>query len=201
MSSLDELRSLLGEPHSRAGTPGSPGDWREVEEYVGSALPSDFKSFLDVYGGGVISDELVVFHPGGSSPLLDRMRRTHRRFTERRERDLSSGDFEHVPYPIHPEPGGLISWGYDYGGDEHFFLPIGPDPDQWQIVTMAHEEGCATFPGPFSAFAVAFVRRLLDVDPYHGIEPEALEFLGPEDLAELVAAGEIGPVQPSFKPS
>ncbi|MFB6693290.1 hypothetical protein ACFCX3_22475 [Streptomyces virginiae] len=36
--------------------------------------------------------------------------------------------------------------------------------------------------------------------PYHGIEPEALEFLEPEDLAELVAAGEIGPVQPGFEP-
>lgn len=27
------------------------------------------------------------------------------------------------PYPFHSQPGGLISWGYDYCGDEHFFLP------------------------------------------------------------------------------
>ncbi|MFJ4206549.1 hypothetical protein ACIP2Y_44035 [Streptomyces sviceus] len=57
---------------------------------------------------------------------------------------------------------------------------------------MVHEEGCETFDGPFSSFALAFVRRLLDVDRYHGIEPE--------DLDELAAAGEIGPVQPSFEP-
>ncbi|MFG2281620.1 hypothetical protein ACGFNQ_23365 [Streptomyces asoensis] len=31
-------------------------------------------------------------------------------------------------------------------------------------------------------------------------EPEALEYLEPEDLEELVAAGEIGPVRPSFEP-
>lgn len=197
MSSLQELRALLGEPARRQC---SPDDWNEVERYVGSALPGDFKAFLDAYGSGVISGELVVFHPGGSSPLLERMLKTHERFTERRDRSLDRGDVEHVPYPFHPEAGGLISWGYDYSGDEHFFLPCDPDPGRWKIVTMAHEEGCETFDGPFSSFAVAFVQRLLDVDPHNGIEQEALEFLEPEDLEELAAAGESGPVRPSFQP-
>ncbi|MGW6857255.1 hypothetical protein [Streptomyces xanthophaeus] len=197
MSSLDELLALLGKPANRQSR---PDDWTEVEQYVGSALPSDFKAFLNAYGSGVISGELAVFHPCGTSPLLERMHKTHKAFAERRDRALGHGDTEHIPYPFHPEPGGLISWGYDYGGDEHFFLPCDPDPDRWKIVTMAHEEGCETFEGPFSGFTLAFVRRLLDVDRYHGIEPEALEFLEPEDLEELVAAGEIGPVQPSFEP-
>lgn len=197
MSSLHELQSLLGEPGRRRS---APDDWNEVEQHVGSALPGDFKAFLDAYGSGVISGELVVFHPRGSSRLLGRMLTTHKLFTERRDTSLGQGDVEHVPYPFHPEVGGLISWGYDYSGDEHFFLPCDPDPDRWKIVTMAHEEGCETFDGTFSSFAVAFVRRLLDVDRYHGIEPEALGFLEPEDLEELAAAGEIGPVQPSFEP-
>ncbi|MFD7917566.1 hypothetical protein ACFV30_44075 [Streptomyces sp. NPDC059752] len=197
MSSLDELRALLGES---AHWQSSPDDWTEVEQHIGSALPSDFKAFLNAYGTGVISGELVVFHPRGTSPLLERMRRTHGVFAERRDRALGRGDTEHIPFPFHPEPGGLISWGYDYSGDEHFFLPCDPDPDRWKIVTMAHEEGCETFDGPFSGFTLAFVRRLFDVDRYHGIEPEALEFLEPEDLEELVTAGEIGPVQPSFEP-
>jgi hypothetical protein len=196
MSSLDELQTLLGEP---VGREPDPDDWNEVEQYVGSALPSDFKMFLDAYGSGAISGELVVFHPHGSSPLLERMRETHQTFTERRERALRIRDSEHVPYPFHPEPGGLVSWGYDHSGDEHFFLPCDPDPDRWKVVTMFHEEGGETFDGPFSAFALAFVRRLVDLDRYHGIDPEALEYLEPEDLEELVAAGEIGPVQPSFE--
>ncbi|WP_093725011.1 SMI1/KNR4 family protein [Streptomyces sp. DI166] len=197
MSSLDELQALLGEPARPRST---PGDWNEVEQYVGSPLPSDFKTFLNAYGSGVISGELVVFHPRGSSPLLERMRKTHQAFTEHRNRTLDRGNSEHVPYHFHPEAGGLISWGYDHSGDEHFFLPCDPDPDRWKIVTMVHEEGCETFDGPFSSFVLAFVHRLLDVDRYHGIEPEALEFLEPEDLEELAAAGEIGPVQPSFEP-
>ncbi|MER7694479.1 SMI1/KNR4 family protein [Streptomyces sp. NPDC097610] len=197
MSSLDELQALLGEPAHRQM---NPDDWNDIEQHIGSALPSDFKTFLNAYGSGVISGELVVFHPRGSRPLLERMRKTNQVFTERRKRALSRGDSEHVPYPFHPEPGGLISWGYDYNGDEHFFLSCDPDPDQWKIVTMVHEEGCVTFDGPFSSFALAFVRRLLDAERYHGIEPQALEFLEPEDLEELVAAGEIGPVPPSFEP-
>ncbi len=199
MSVLDELRALLGEPVDRQVAP-PPGDWSEVEEYVGSALPVDFKAFLDAYGSGAVSGELAVFHPRGSSPLLERMRETHQMFTARWERALSEGRSDHVPYPFHPEPGGLISWGYDQSGDEHFFLPCDPDPDRWKVVTMVHEEGCVTFDGTFSAFVLAFVQRLLDVDRYHGIDPDALEYLEPEDLEELVAAGEIGPVQPSFEP-
>ncbi|MCX5231186.1 SMI1/KNR4 family protein [Streptomyces sp. NPDC006553] len=197
MSSLDELQALLGEPTRQQST---PDDWSEVERYVGSPLPNDFKTFLNAYGSGVISGELVLFHPRGSSPLLERMRKTHQAFTERRDRALGRGDSEHVPHPFHPEAKGLISWGYDHSGDEYFFLPCDSDPDRWKIVTMAHEEGCETFDGPFSSFALAYVQRLLDVDRYHGIEPQALEFLEPEDLEELAAAGEIGPVRPSFEP-
>ncbi|MEU6232605.1 hypothetical protein [Kitasatospora sp. NPDC047058] len=197
MSSLDELRALLGIPaHGVSDT----DNWTDVEHHVGSALPGDFKAFLDACGSGVISGELVVFHPQGSSPLLERMIKTHRTFSERRRGALDCGDSRRFPYAFHPEPGGLISWGYDHSGDEHFFLPCDPDPDRWKIVTMIHEEGYETFDGPFSSFALAFVKRLFEVDRYHGVEPEALEFLEPADLEELAAACGIGPVQPSFEP-
>ncbi|MEU1199381.1 hypothetical protein ABZ446_24575 [Streptomyces sp. NPDC005813] len=131
---------------------------------------------------------------------MEAQRTTHQAFTERRVTALGRGDSEHIPYPFHPAPGGLISWGYDYSADAHFFLPCDPDPDRWKIVTMVHEEGCETFDGPSSGFALMFVRQMLDVDRHHGIDPEDLEFLEPEDLEELVANGEIGPVQPTFKP-
>ncbi|MFJ5120402.1 MULTISPECIES: hypothetical protein [unclassified Kitasatospora] len=163
-------------------------------------MPSDFKTFLDAYGSGVVSGEPVVFHPRGSSPLLERMTKTHQTFSERRRRALGRGDSQRFPYGFHPEPGGLISWGDDHGGDEHFFLPCDSDPDRWKIVTMVHEEGCETFDGSFSSFALTFVKRLFEVDPYHGVDPEALEFLEPEDLEGLAAEDGIGPVQPSFEP-
>ncbi|WP_245938798.1 SMI1/KNR4 family protein [Actinacidiphila glaucinigra] len=197
MSSLDQLRALLGEPAPRQ--PGAD-DWAEVERYAGSALPGDFKAFLDAYGTGVISGELVVFHPRGSAPLPDRMARTHQEFAQRRDRAAESGVPEHYPYAFHPAPGGLISWGYDHSGDEHFFLPCDADPDRWKVVTMVHEVGCQTFDGSFSAFVLSFVERLASLDRLHGLGPQDLEFLEPEDLAELVADGEIGPTPPGFEP-
>ncbi|MET9852224.1 hypothetical protein ABZY57_04630 [Streptomyces sp. NPDC006450] len=67
MAGLDELVQLFGLPAARET---SPDDWSEVENHLGSALPGDFKAFLDAYGTGAICGELVVFHPLGSSPLL-----------------------------------------------------------------------------------------------------------------------------------
>ncbi|APE26238.1 MULTISPECIES: hypothetical protein [Streptomyces] len=192
MTAWDELVQLFGPPPAREL---SPGDWTEVEDYVGSALPGDFKKFLDAYGTGVISGELVVFHPRGSSPLLARMQQISESFGQSWRRDPGA-----YPFRFHPEPGGLISWGYDYSGDEHFFWPCDPDPDHWKVVTNINGADPHVFDGSFTHFVVSFVRQLRDVDPHHGIDPAALEFLEPEDLNELVERGEIGPFQPSFEP-
>lgn len=187
MAALDDLVELLGRPPYRFA---KPQDWAEVERYVGLALPGDFKAFLDRYGSGAMCGELVVFHPLGSSPLLERMRWIHELFGQARQ------DYpEEHPYPFHPEPGGLISWGYDPSGDEHFFLPCDPDPERWKIVTMVHEEGVEVFDGSFAQFALAFVRRLcrLDADAPQDGSDEEYE----DEWAEL---GLAGPMTPSFEP-
>ncbi|PKT68565.1 hypothetical protein CW362_34295 [Streptomyces populi] len=48
---------------------------------------------------------------------------------------LSAPDL--YPYPFHPDPGGLISWGSDEHGCEYYFLAIEPDPDEWRIVVSS----------------------------------------------------------------
>ncbi|MFE1905996.1 hypothetical protein ACFW96_20360 [Streptomyces gardneri] len=192
MADLDDLVRLFGPPPARDP---SPDDWAEVEGYVGSALPGDFKAFLDAYGTGSVCGELVVFHPRGSSPLLDRMRRIHESFGRSWRRDS-----DEYPFRFHPASGGLISWGYDHSGDEHFFWPCDPDPDCWKIVTNTDGPAPVVFDGRFTDFVLAFAKSLRDVDPHHGIDPDALEFLEPEDLDELAERGEIGPVEPSFEP-
>ncbi|MFF5922065.1 SMI1/KNR4 family protein [Streptomyces flavochromogenes] len=192
MASVGDLVQLFGPPPVRES---SPDDWAEVESYIGSALPRDFKAFLDAYGTGVISGELVVFHPSGPSPLLERMRQVHETFGRSWRRDS-----DEYPFRFHPDPDGLISWGYDYFGDEHFFWPCDPDPDRWKIVTNSDGVDPEVFDGPFSDFVLAFAERMRDVDPHYGIDPDALEFLEPEDLNELAERGEIGPVTPSFEP-
>ena len=185
MAALDELVELLGRPPYR---PAREQDWVEVERYVGSALPGDFKAFLDRYGSGALCGELTVFHPRGSSPLLTRMREIHEFFGQARE------DYpQDHPYPFHPEPGGLISWGYDPSGDEHFFLPCDPDPGHWTIVTMVHEVGVEVFDGSFAQFALDFVRRLCKLDA----DTSQAE---PDDEDEWAELGLAGPITPSFEP-
>ncbi|MFJ9247725.1 hypothetical protein [Streptomyces sp. NPDC101776] len=193
MTALDELVRLLG-PSTPPRQP-SADDWTETEAYVASALPADFKAFLDAYGTGLICDELVVFHPRGTTPLLDRMRKIHETFAASRRRSPTLH-----PFPFHPEPGGLISWGYDHSGDEHFFRPCDQDPDHWKIVTYSHGAEPEVFDGPFTAFVLDFVEQLRTLDPHHGLDPDVREFLEPEDLAELAERGEIGPVKPRFTP-
>ncbi|MDH6493425.1 hypothetical protein [Streptomyces sp. SAI-127] len=168
MPGLDELTRLLGTPslHALALT-----DWSGVERYVGSSLPSDFKMFLDAYGPGVIADELVVFHPQGRTPLLERMHKIHGTWTEARSQHPD--DF---PNPFHPQPGGLISWNYDYSGDEHFLLPCDHHADSWKIVTMAHVEGCEVVDGSFSDFVIAFMNRLQVMDEAGDIRPAVPSF-------------------------
>ncbi|WP_030723270.1 hypothetical protein [Streptomyces sp. NRRL F-2580] len=104
MTGLDDLVRLFGPPPVRDP---SPDGWAEVEGYVGSTLPGDFKVFLDAldaYGTGLICGELVVFRPRGSSPLLDRMRKIHESFGQSWRRDP-----ERYPFRFQPAPGGLIS--------------------------------------------------------------------------------------------
>ncbi|MCX4767757.1 SMI1/KNR4 family protein [Streptomyces sp. NBC_01275] len=192
MAGFDDLVQVFGRPPARQP---APDDWAEVEAYVGSALPNDFKAFLDAYGTGVICGELVVFHPLGSSPLLTRMRKIHESFGQSWRRDS-----DRYPFRFHPDPGGLISWGYDYSGDEHFFWPCDDEPDRWKTVTNINGAEPEVFDGPFTAFVLSFVKRLHDAAPHDGIDPDALEFLDPEDLDELAERGEIGPVEPRFEP-
>ena len=104
------------------------------------------------------------------------------------------------PFRFHPDPNGLISWGYDYSGDEHFFWPCDRNPDHWRIVTNINGADPEVFDGRFTDFVIAFIKQIRDVDQHHGIDPEALEFLSPDDLIELTTHGRIGPVGPSFKP-
>lgn len=123
------------------------------------------------------------------------MRKIHETFGQSWRRDSAE-----YPFRFHPASGGLISWGYDYSGDEHFFWPCDPEPNRWKIVTNINGADPEVFDGPFTDFVLTFVKRLRDVDPHHGIDPDLLEFLEPEELNELAERGEIGPVKPSFEP-
>ncbi|MYV44274.1 SMI1/KNR4 family protein [Streptomyces sp. SID2888] len=125
--SLDRLRALLGEPdpwgRARACL------WTASEEYLGVGLPSDYKAFLDLYGPGSIDGYLSL-----SRPLVADQAELDRLWSLEDWRRERLGAPELYPYPFHPDPGGLISWGSDKHGSEYFFRPVEPDPDEWRVV-------------------------------------------------------------------
>ena len=155
-SDLDRIKSVLGPPVDAVGRPVevAPADWSEIEGYLSLRLPASFTGFVDCYGSGTLG--LIVFsHPAvepdsplhGWGDLLSRIKWGEHYLRHRRERAAN-------PYPIHPEPGGLIAWGTS--GDEYqFFFRADPadEPERWPIVwNDGGWDSWDEFPGPFGTF-------------------------------------------------
>jgi hypothetical protein len=129
MASIDDLTRLVPPPIR----PADPvGDWFAVEAALGLALPSDFKTLLRVYGSGEFLDVCLLVpwdtHADGAIDLVKQARRLlmdHESF-----RDEAPDEF---PYPLYPEPGGLLEWGGTGNGDRLCWLTTG-DPDEWPVV-------------------------------------------------------------------
>ncbi|MFF7209330.1 hypothetical protein ACFZAU_02195 [Streptomyces sp. NPDC008238] len=75
-----ELRELLGPP--QRWRPAGAAAWAEIEEWVGGALPADFKEFVDEYGDCMILEFLGVAHPAGWTPLLECMKQDREHLAE-----------------------------------------------------------------------------------------------------------------------
>ncbi len=121
-SALEELMEVIPPPNRPYRT---TGDWSAVEATLGSALPSEFKAFIGVYGSGTFNGTLEI-----SNPL-----------------DVTSADpsawwygmagryedFAPIPYPVFPAAGGLLPFGMLGDLDTLNWLTIGP-PDSWPFV-------------------------------------------------------------------
>nr|MDT0658665.1 SMI1/KNR4 family protein [Micromonospora sp. DSM 115978] len=104
------------------------GDWAAAEATLGLSLPADFKALIGRYGRGEFCDLLFVYPPFGECTLVGYG--VHMLDDDRRERI----DFpEDYPYPLYPEPGGLLVWGATSNGDRLCWRTKGA-PDDWPVV-------------------------------------------------------------------
>jgi HEAT repeat protein len=135
-------------PPNEPRDPGDADRWPQIELRLGRRLPSDYKAFVATYGSGRIGEFLNVANPFSDNPhmrdLPDEMLKAYREIRT----------FEHIPFPIHPEPGGLIPWGDTDNGDVLFWVADPPDdPDRWSIaVGEVRGPGWFRHPGPFVRF-------------------------------------------------
>lgn len=112
------------------------GPWAPIESRLGTALPQDYKDFVRVYGSGYFMEFLGISVPESLNPnvrLQDHVEHVAAAFR---------ADDEDLPFPIWPEPGGLIGVGTTDDGDELLWLAAGP-PDEWRIVVW--DRGFQTF--------------------------------------------------------
>jgi hypothetical protein len=102
------------------------GPWERIEAGLGTALPQDYKDFVRVYGSGYFMEFLGVDVPKSRNPNV----RLERQVGV--VRDMFRA-FEEVPYPLWPDPGGLLPFGGTDNGDTLFWLADGA-PADWRVV-------------------------------------------------------------------
>ena len=106
------------------------GDW----DVVGLALPSDYRALVERYGRGEFNDLWSVFPPFGPDTLTDQIA------VLEVDRDVRRDWPADYPYPLYPEPGGLLIWGAGSDGHRLCWLTEGR-PDEWPVVVWHVRDG------------------------------------------------------------
>jgi len=140
---LERLTRLL--PSPQAAVAGPP--WQQSRTEVGFDFPSDYRAFVDRYGGGQIgtSNSLRCFvYAPSSIPVRPGIPTGFKGFVEWHVSYIApmfEGCHEDywggTVYPMYPEPGGLLTWGENEQGDLFWWLTEGDDPDRWPVVMWA----------------------------------------------------------------
>lgn len=106
------------------------GAWDDVEAYLGTALPSDYKELIGEGESLTLDDELVVASPFSRTQTLVYL-----------HTDLGDSEALHhfeapedSPFPVYPEAGGLLAWGTCQGAGMYWWDTAAADPDAWPVV-------------------------------------------------------------------
>jgi hypothetical protein len=127
----ERLEAIVPPPHIPREVP-TAAEWAEYENKLGSALPSDYRAFLNRYGTGGFDAFIWIFSPKAKDKYFNLFGQGLAMLAGVKElRDQFGGDA--VPYRLFPELGGLLPFGYTANGDLLFWKTIG-SPDRWTIV-------------------------------------------------------------------
>jgi hypothetical protein len=129
----DRVNALAQRVGAPVGKKTTVYDWNSIEKSLGLTLPDDYKIHVSMFPEGRFQSGIRVIRPGdhehASSEYLGYY--AYRLEDIRTMRDSGQG---HVPYPIFPEPGGLLPWGEGPRGELFFWLTGDADPNNWTVV-------------------------------------------------------------------
>ncbi|MCE9544661.1 MAG: SMI1/KNR4 family protein [Planctomycetia bacterium] len=134
-ATLKTISKLLRPPDSPRGL---IRGWDVVEQEIGLALPNDYKAFIDLYGTGQVSSAAgwaVIWNFRDSSfwwegSLSDRL--TERYSATDSYRQSNETEWP-CPYPIYPEPRGLLPFGSVVDVQNLNWLTVGR-ANRWDVV-------------------------------------------------------------------
>jgi hypothetical protein len=109
-------------------------DWEVIERSLGGlVLPDDYKSVVEIFPHGTFKEFVSVIRPGIEGGDDDDYLGYYAHALEdmRGWREDGHGEF---PYPIWPEPGGVLPWASTPDGFGLFWSTEGDDPARWPVV-------------------------------------------------------------------
>jgi hypothetical protein len=124
---VEQLTRLLPRPVA-----GRPKNWASVTRQLGTELPTDYKEFIDIFGGGSVDGYLWVLEPDCANPgydLLDSV-------TERAEAlEYLWSSSEEKPARLTEAGARLIAWASTDNGEFAYWLARpGQHPDDWTVM-------------------------------------------------------------------
>lgn len=137
-------------------------DWPVLEAAWGRRFPTDYMSFMAVFGSGGIAEAIGVVDP--STP-----EQTHGGMTDETANARLTWQEEGSDTGVPAGADDVIAWGATSGADILCWLTTDPDPDRWRVVIW----GRGTRPNwiVYDCGMVEFLRRAAsgefrDLDPF-----------------------------------
>jgi hypothetical protein len=125
-----------------------PVDWAAVHAALGTALPADYRGYVDTYGLGCVGDLFWVLHPHGHPDRLD-----------------LAAQWAAPPGPLlTPPPGPVRPCAVDEDAGILYWDVRRPDPDAWTVV-YRDEDGDRWVPYELglTGFLLGVFTRTLDL--------------------------------------
>lgn len=139
--SLPDSADLVRRLVDLAGVPAAKGlafDWTQIEQDLALELPEDYRLLAETLPPGwfrrFVRPSRPVNLPGGTQRLLAEAE--GRKLNALWEwRATGRGQ---VPYPLYPEPGGLLPWGRVRNYGCAFWLTGDSDPVEWPVIVASN---------------------------------------------------------------